>query len=110
MAKRRKAPPARPAVGATGEEHSLLLRSAESLGRVIGALQRQLDDATRRLASTRNNHRPAGAGSDGAAARGAEKRQTAHRATAGKSAGMAAARGKTTGARKPAAKRKRSTR
>ena len=28
---------------------SLLLRSAESLGRMIGALQRQLDEATRRL-------------------------------------------------------------
>jgi len=38
MAKRRKA-----------EEHSLLLRSAESLGRVIGTLQRQLNDASRRL-------------------------------------------------------------
>jgi hypothetical protein len=34
------------------EEDSLLLRSAESLGRVIGALQRQLDGATRRLADT----------------------------------------------------------
>ena len=49
MAKRRKALPARPPVDGAGEEHSLLLRSAESLGRVIGALQRQLDDATRRL-------------------------------------------------------------
>jgi hypothetical protein len=38
MAKRRKT-----------EEHSLLLRSAESLGRVIGTLQRQLNDASRRL-------------------------------------------------------------
>ena len=34
------------------QEESLLLRSAESLGRVIGALQRQLDGATRRLADT----------------------------------------------------------
>ena len=49
MAKRRKALPARPPVDGVGEEHSLLLRSAESLGRVIGALQRQLDDASRRL-------------------------------------------------------------
>jgi hypothetical protein len=49
MAKRRKALPARPSTDGAGEEHSLLLRSAESLGRVIGALQRQLDDATKRL-------------------------------------------------------------
>jgi hypothetical protein len=49
MAKRRKALPARPPVDGAGEEHSLLLRSAESLGRVIGALQRQLDDASKRL-------------------------------------------------------------
>ena len=49
MAKRRKALPARPLMDGAGEEHSLLLRSAESLGRVIGALQRQLDDATKRL-------------------------------------------------------------
>jgi hypothetical protein len=34
------------------DDESLLLRSAESLGRVIGALQRQLDGATRRLADT----------------------------------------------------------
>jgi hypothetical protein len=32
-----------------GDDDSLLLRSAESLGRVIGALQRQLDGATKRL-------------------------------------------------------------
>lgn len=50
MAKRRKAPPARKPRAAQIEEHSLLLRSAESLGRVIGTLQRQLDAATRQLA------------------------------------------------------------
>ena len=31
------------------EDESLLLRSAETLGRMIGSLQRQLDDATKRL-------------------------------------------------------------
>ena len=36
-------------------DDSLLLRSAESLGRVIGALQRQLDGATRRLARSGGN-------------------------------------------------------
>ena len=49
MAKRRKAPPAQKPRVAQMEEHSLLLRSAETLGRVMGSLQRQLDDASRRL-------------------------------------------------------------
>ena len=38
-------------------DDSLLLRSAESLGRVIGALQRQLDGATKRLLKSRGNGR-----------------------------------------------------
>ncbi len=37
------------------EDESLLLRSAESLGRMIGSLQRQLDVATRRLAGSKPN-------------------------------------------------------
>jgi hypothetical protein len=37
------------------EDESLLLRSAESLGRMIGSLQRQLDLATRRLAGSKPN-------------------------------------------------------
>jgi hypothetical protein len=44
MAKQRKALPARKG----REQESLLIRSAESLGRMIGSLQRQLDDATRK--------------------------------------------------------------
>jgi hypothetical protein len=36
-------------------EGSVLLRSAESLGRVIGSLQRQLDEAAKRLAPVMNN-------------------------------------------------------
>lgn len=52
MAKRRKVLPARKRADESGGDQSLLLRSAESLGRVIGALQRQLDDATRRLSET----------------------------------------------------------
>lgn len=32
--------------------HSVLLRSAESLGRMIGALQRQIDRVTRHLPTT----------------------------------------------------------
>ena len=37
------------------DDESLLLRSAESLGRMIGTLQRQLDIATGRIAATRTN-------------------------------------------------------
>ena len=37
------------------EDESLLLRSAESLGRMIGSLQRQLEVATRRLAGSKPN-------------------------------------------------------
>ena len=48
MAKHGKAPPARRPP--EGFETSTLLRSAETLGRMIGELQRQLDGATRRLA------------------------------------------------------------
>jgi hypothetical protein len=50
MAKRRKLIPARKPRNRSRDDDSLLLRSAESLGRVIGALQRQLDEATKRLA------------------------------------------------------------
>lgn len=46
MAKQGKLLPAR----RPRHDESLLLRSAESLGRMIGSLQRQLDDATRKLA------------------------------------------------------------
>src|SRR5687767_8141677 len=48
MTKRRKVLP-RKRRDVPSVDDSLLLRSAESLGRVIGALQRQLDDATKRL-------------------------------------------------------------
>jgi len=37
-------------------EESLLLRSAESLGRMIGSLQRQLDDAAKKLTPKSNTH------------------------------------------------------
>ena len=52
MTERRKVLPARKLRDRSGDDESLLLRSAESLGRVIGTLQRQLDDATRRLSGT----------------------------------------------------------
>ena len=59
MAKRRKAIPARKPRDRSRDDDSLLLRSAESLGRVIGALQRQLDDATKRLSTAGVTAKPA---------------------------------------------------
>ena len=56
MARQRKSLPAR---RKTAIDTSLLIRSAESLGRVIGSLQRQLD-AARQLTA-----RSAGAGPNG---------------------------------------------
>ena len=44
-----------PARDRSRDNESLLLRSAESLGRMIGALQRQLDIATGRLAGSKPN-------------------------------------------------------
>jgi hypothetical protein len=49
MAKQKKALPARKAPGRSRVEESVSLRTAESLGRVIGTLQRQLDHAFRRF-------------------------------------------------------------
>jgi hypothetical protein len=49
MAKREIVLRARKRRDRSRDDDSMLLRSAESLGRVIGALQRQLDGATRRL-------------------------------------------------------------
>ena len=51
----RKSIPAHPARDRSREDESLLLRSAESLGRMIGSLQRQLDVATGRLTGSKPN-------------------------------------------------------
>jgi hypothetical protein len=53
----RKAIPAHPTRDRTRDNESLLLRSAESLGRMIGSLQRQLDVATGRLNAGKPNGR-----------------------------------------------------
>ena len=90
----RKAIPAHPTRDRTRDE-SLLLRSAESLGRMIGSLQRQLDVATGRL----NAGKPNGSGrKQGAAARSSAK------AKSGMTATRAAAR-KQSSARKSTKKR-----
>ena len=55
MAKQKRALPKRKPRDRSRDDDSLLLRSAESLGRVIGSLQRQLDGATKRLSATASN-------------------------------------------------------
>jgi hypothetical protein len=62
MAKQGKVLPARRQ--RDGDEPSVLLRSAESLGRVIGLLQRQLDTASTRI-SGKTNGAASRAGVDG---------------------------------------------
>ena len=61
MAKRSKMLPARKQRDSRDDE-SLLMRSAESLGRMIGTLQRQLDGATKRLAVTADDDSRTGGG------------------------------------------------
>ncbi|HKC57226.1 MAG TPA: hypothetical protein VKC35_13920 [Vicinamibacterales bacterium] len=79
----RKTIPSPPARDRSREDESLLLRSAESLGRVIGSLQRQLDIATGRL--------------DGSKANGSVGRKTAAKRSVKAKSGATTSRG---GARK----------
>jgi hypothetical protein len=81
MAKRRKTAPVRRPRVVPLEEHSLLLRSAESLGRVIGALQRQLDDVSRRMGSGAGDFHVKVNGSIGTRAKTVRKRKTATRSS-----------------------------
>jgi hypothetical protein len=93
MAKQSKTLPGRKQHDRSRDEESLLLRSAESLGRVIGSLQRQLDVATKHLTESVK---------DGAAG--------VRRSRAGKSSGSRAKSGMAsrTGSRKTAASKKTS--
>jgi hypothetical protein len=52
MAKRGRVLPARKQRDRSREDESLLMRSAESLGRMIGTLQRQLDGAGKRISES----------------------------------------------------------
>jgi len=71
------------------DEESLLLRSAESLGRMIGLLQRQLDGAAKSMAATTDDVLSALANGNGVAVRGAAG--TARKAAkAAKTAGASA--------------------
>lgn len=58
MAKHVRELPARKPGDRSRDDDSMLLRSAESLGRVIGALQRQLDGATKRLSFPNGDREP----------------------------------------------------
>lgn len=90
MAKQRKLLPAR---RANPVDNSLLIRSAESLGRMIGSLQRQLDAA--RLLTVRangSNVRAREHGEAGTARRagsGGTKRKTTTKSAAAKTAASA---------------------
>lgn len=91
----RKSIPARPPRDRSRDDESLLLRSAESLGRMIGSLQRQLDVATGRIAASRPNRagrknsgakRSANAKSGTMKSGGARKRSGANKTSARKGA------------------------
>jgi hypothetical protein len=92
----RKALPAHPTRDRTRDNESLLLRSAESLGRMIGSLQRQLDVATRRLTAGKPN----GSGRKSAAAA-----RSSSKVKSGTTGTRATARRKSSATRKTAKKR-----
>jgi hypothetical protein len=91
----RKTIPAHPTRDRTRDDESLLLRSAESLGRMIGSLQRQLDIATGRIAAGKPN---------GRARKTASARRSSVKATSGATRTRSGAR-KRSSARKSAKKR-----
>ena len=81
MAKREKVLPARKQRDRSRDDESLLMRSAESLGRMIGSLQRQLDGAGKRLSETADDVMgnlpdiPFGSGGSVSRGTGAKKRK-----------------------------------
>jgi hypothetical protein len=96
---------ATPARDRSREDESLLLRSAESLGRMIGALQRQLDVATKRITGTRadtaRTRKPVKAARGGSKARsGTAARGTAPKKSASSTANRASPRRSTKNAKK----------
>jgi hypothetical protein len=92
----RKTLPAHPTRDRTRDDESLLLRSAESLGRMIGSLQRQLDVATGR----RTGGKPNGSGRRRVAAA-----RSSAKAKSGTTGTRAAARRKSSAERKSTKKR-----
>lgn len=87
MAKQRKVLPAR---RANAVDNSLLIRSAESLGRMIGSLQRQLDSA-RQLTLRSDGMKPRAngkAGTDRRAASGKTQRKATTKTAAAKTSSV----------------------
>jgi hypothetical protein len=90
----RKMIPAHPSRERSRDDESLLLRSAESLGRMIGSLQRQLEVATGRVAGSKPNGAAGGSSAakssvkakSGTDARGGEQKQTRARKTGARKA------------------------
>ena len=74
MAKRKKVLPARKQRDRSRDDESLFMRSAETLGRMIGTLQRQLDGATK--SARKSVKRATGAGKTTAT-----RKRTARKAT-----------------------------
>jgi hypothetical protein len=102
MAKQKRALPKRKTRDRARDDQSLLLRSAESLGRMIGSLQRQLDGATKRLALASDS---GDAINPPARANKAARRGTTKRGATKKSAGAKNTK-RATGAKKKSAARK----
>lgn len=102
MAKQRKILPAR---RANPVDNSLLLRSAESLGRMIGSLQRQLD-AARQLTVRSDGTKPRANGKAGT------KRKTMTKTVAAKTSatGKAATGSSRRGAKQPTTKTAKTSR
>jgi hypothetical protein len=103
MAKQKKTLPARKVGDRSRDEESLLLRSAESLGRVIGSLQRHLDGATRRLSTTASEaweSIPSLPKSEKATRRGTRKRSASPKRAVAKKANGAVKNTRKTAARK----------
>ena len=118
MAKREKVLPARKQRDRSREDESLLMRSAESLGRMIGSLQRQLDSAGKRISETADDvveslpDIPLGGGSDVSRRSGTKAKRKKAKTTGTK--GSTAARKRTArrsaaGARKTGSSRPRRT-
>jgi hypothetical protein len=90
MAKQGRLLPARPREAV---DESVLIRSAETLGRMIGSLQRQLDEATKRLATLDAfDGRPSGSDGDRSSGNGEPARVKPRSRTRTASAGRASSR------------------
>jgi hypothetical protein len=111
MTKRSKVLPARKQRNGSRDDESLLMRSAESLGRVIGSLQRQLDGAARRLPATTDDVMgmlsdiPLPGANRGSRKSGATKAAGAKKRTATRAAATRKTAGRKTAGRKTAGRK-----